>query len=744
MAGNARVFRPGMAALLLLLTLAQAPTPGITGSPEGAAILSIEDRRAPTPHDRAVLVEATRSTQPFIQHAAIRALGRLERRDVVTNLLPLLRSGNAETREQAAFAIAQAMCGDRLALDPVGTQVDGVLAALLQAIGAEREMTAMDGLARSIARLPFERAEQVQQVDRVLRGVLTGSKELSLPRSASGGSPFSAAAAGLELLARLHGKLSRLSNETVQALRSLASGQARVAGPADVARAARLEALRALIAARGLDADTLRVNLSFADSDMVRMLATQALSGAGSPITGTDRRNDIRRALDDGSHLVRLEALRAYLRHHAKIDGCRPVMQMLGDASEHVTLAGIDALGTACDGEDVVNWLVVEARTPPETGSWRRESHALVALARRSPSHLEIPLLTHSRHNRWQVRMYAARAAAVADEVETLQRLAHDDHDNVREATLAALKRLTGDAAEPQFLAALGRDDYQLLRTAARELNGIQPTPALTAALLEALLRVTAQRHDTSRDTRLALLERLRTFGNERNREQLLPLLRDFDPEVAAAGATTLNAWTGETFSIDPVPLPRPPLPSAAELAIANGNAARLVMESGKEIPIVLDTVNAPMVSVRLLRLANANYYDNLTLHRVVSNFIAQGGSPGANEYAGDGAYLRDEISPRSHRRGTVGLSTRGRDTGDAQFFINLVDNPRLDFEYTVFGRVPARYLDRIDEIQEGDRIIDVRWGPGSGVRRSALGARSRGSRLPPELPHPRIPHPRP
>jgi cyclophilin family peptidyl-prolyl cis-trans isomerase len=78
---------------------------------------------------------------------------------------------------------------------------------------------------------------------------------------------------------------------------------------------------------------------------------------------------------------------------------------------------------------------------------------------------------------------------------------------------------------------------------------------------------------------------------------------------------------------------------------------------------------------------------------------------------------MRDEISLRSHRRGTVGISTRGRDTGDAQFFINLVDNPRLDFEYTVFGHVPDRYLDRIDEIQEGDRIVDIRWSPASGYR---------------------------
>ena len=51
-----------------------------------------------------------------------------------------------------------------------------------------------------------------------------------------------------------------------------------------------------------------------------------------------------------------------------------------------------------------------------------------------------------------------------------------------------------------------------------------------------------------------------------------------------------------------------------------------------------------------------------------------------------------------------MGLSTRGRDTGDAQFFINLVDNPRLDFEYTVFG-IAVEQPDVIDDILEGDAI---------------------------------------
>jgi cyclophilin family peptidyl-prolyl cis-trans isomerase len=99
---------------------------------------------------------------------------------------------------------------------------------------------------------------------------------------------------------------------------------------------------------------------------------------------------------------------------------------------------------------------------------------------------------------------------------------------------------------------------------------------------------------------------------------------------------------------------------------------------------------------------------DGLTFHRVEPSFVIQGGSPGANEYAGDGPFMRDELGGL-HRRGTIGISTRGRDTGDAQIFVNLVDNPRLDFEYTVFAHVSPDEMAAVDEIQEGARIRRIR-----------------------------------
>jgi cyclophilin family peptidyl-prolyl cis-trans isomerase len=117
---------------------------------------------------------------------------------------------------------------------------------------------------------------------------------------------------------------------------------------------------------------------------------------------------------------------------------------------------------------------------------------------------------------------------------------------------------------------------------------------------------------------------------------------------------------------------------------------------------IVIDLFSelAPLNAWRFVRLARQGYFDGLTFHRWEPNFVVQGGSPGANEYAGDGPYTRDEVGG-SHWRGTLGVSTRGRDTGDGQIFINLVDNVRLDHDYTVLGEV-LDGMDVVDRLLEG------------------------------------------
>ncbi len=139
---------------------------------------------------------------------------------------------------------------------------------------------------------------------------------------------------------------------------------------------------------------------------------------------------------------------------------------------------------------------------------------------------------------------------------------------------------------------------------------------------------------------------------------------------------------------------------------------ARVELDTGKSFDIQFDIRVAPLAYGRIQRLVRDKYYDGLTFHRVVANFVIQGGSPGANEYAGDKRFMRDELSARPHSRGTVGLSTRGRHTGDAQIFINLADNRTLDFEYTVIGEVDPAGMAIVDTIQEGTKITRIRMVP--------------------------------
>jgi len=115
----------------------------------------------------------------------------------------------------------------------------------------------------------------------------------------------------------------------------------------------------------------------------------------------------------------------------------------------------------------------------------------------------------------------------------------------------------------------------------------------------------------------------------------------------------------------------------------------------------------APIMVARVLALVQSGYYNGYGWHRVEPDFVIQGPSHGDDEYVGYSRYFRDELGTVPHARGTVGMSTRGHDTGDGQWFINLRDNPRLGRDYTVFGEV-VDGIDVVDGILEGDVIARI------------------------------------
>ena len=123
------------------------------------------------------------------------------------------------------------------------------------------------------------------------------------------------------------------------------------------------------------------------------------------------------------------------------------------------------------------------------------------------------------------------------------------------------------------------------------------------------------------------------------------------------------------------------------------------------EIELYFDV--APLTVLNFIELAEDGYYDELQFHRVVPNFVAQGGDPRGDGWGGPRYYIRCEYSSEKYRRGTLGIATSGKDSGGSQFFITLSPQPHLEARYTVFGQVIAG-MEYVDDIVIGDIIESI------------------------------------
>jgi cyclophilin family peptidyl-prolyl cis-trans isomerase/HEAT repeat protein len=511
-------------------------------------------------------------------------------------------------------------------------------------------------------------------------------------------SVLSGAIKGVEAWVRFNQARYPPATETLERLRAVATLELHRLEPAYAF--IRRVAWLAVNAARAGDIASIKQGSADPDAQ-VRRLALLALTTATA--SDDERRAVLGPALKDRSFHVRYDAVRVYSRLLQSGD-CAPIILALADANPHVRLAAIDALANPCPPAAGAAGALTKLteQLPPSTASnriaWHQPAHALVSLAAVDAAAAALRLPAFAQHQVWHVRAYAARAAAALRDAATLERFARDENDNVRYEAIVALRQVAGHAADAVFIDALTRPDYQLVLAAAQALEGAPDRTAAVPALLRAFARLTLERRETSRDPRVALLARLRDSGSAADAAALTPCLADFDPVVAAECAATLQSWTGTMETPRPVPLIAAPIDDRLP------NRARIVMSAGGAFDVTLLAGEAPATVSRFAQLARRGYYNGLTFHRVAPNFVIQGGSPGANEYAGDGPFMRDELGLRSHTRGTVGLSTRGRDTGDAQFFVNLLDNPRLDHDYTSFGEVTSG-MDVVDAVLEGDVI---------------------------------------
>ncbi len=586
------------------------------------------------------------SSDAVRQRLAVRAVGRFEQSALESKVVPLLTARSALVRREAVNALGQMRSRYDLSALLTGEQDASVRAVIYETMGRIPTTPGASGAAVAAAN-----AATAQRLT-------SGLREEHVDVRAG-------AARGLESLLRRTARASAPSAFTVQAIRDAV----RSSSDPDT----RQLLLLALTAAN--DRDSVTVAVALRDTSAAVRRAAVALG---------------RIWIDDTAPMVRWQALRV-------AGTCARAAAHVRDSSEHVALLAIDLLGEQkCTDAASLTALEGEAGAG---ASWRHQAHAAVSLATVAPGGAPTVVQRLAVSPTWQARVYAANAAKLLKDSMTLRTLSLDKEPNV---VIAAM------TTREQALRALRSDHAGLALAAATQLKGDANLASALPQLRAAFDRFTAKNRVSLRDPRAAILERIGEVADGPSRTWLRERLSDLDPAIARSAAQYLSQRTG--VAVSPITTRYAPaaFPSADQLRGLDGATATMRIKGIGTVELALRFDDAPMAVHTFVTLANAGKFNGLTFHRIVPNFVIQGGSPGADEYDPiTDTFMRDEVGLARNARGSFGISTRGRDTGDGQIYVNLVNNFRLDHDYTVFANV-TRGLALIDRVQEGDVIESI------------------------------------
>ena len=134
----------------------------------------------------------------------------------------------------------------------------------------------------------------------------------------------------------------------------------------------------------------------------------------------------------------------------------------------------------------------------------------------------------------------------------------------------------------------------------------------------------------------------------------------------------------------------------------------RAIMETSKgTINLDLFEKDAPNTVNNFVKLSKEGFYDGLNFHRVIPNFMIQGGCPNGTGTGGPGYQIKCEINDNKHEAGSLSMAHAGKDTGGGQFFICQAPQSHLDGVHTVFGKTED--MDVVNKIEKGDTIESVK-----------------------------------
>jgi cyclophilin family peptidyl-prolyl cis-trans isomerase len=311
----------------------------------------------------------------------------------------------------------------------------------------------------------------------------------------------------------------------------------------------------------------------------------------------------------------------------------------------------------------------------------------------------------------WHVRTTMAAILSTLPTRTGLPRLnamLGDSDQRVIAAVLNALVKIGAPNAGALLLDHLSADDPVVRAAAAAglgELRAPAGAQALPAAYQYGL-------RDSTYIARAAVVEAFAKYGITSARSLLDAALADKDWAVRVKAAALLkqaDPAVDTEARIRPAPSHLSPDVYQASRLIAPPVSTQVYIETERgTIVIELAVLDAPLTVENFISLARKGFFNGLTFHRVVSNFVVQGGDPRGDGEGGPGYTIRDEINERPYVRGTVGMALDWADTGGSQFFITHSPAPHLDAKYTAFGRVISG-MEVVDQLQEGDVIRRIR-----------------------------------
>jgi len=600
------------------------------------------------------------------------ALASVQDTSAIPGLLSLLRESIPFVQIDAALALGQmppASVPDAPLLRTLGFTRDAqVQRRLIEALGK----TGTDSSLRRLVRLrPPQAAELALAVARYgMRGVTDSTATRWLLERLRADDPWTRRNAAYAL-----GRVEALAAGRADTIRAVLNDTA----PDDPAA---MHLLRALgTTGDAADAPRLADWLRTAPDWRTRVEAARGLS-ALSP--ADESRSALVAALNDGHPLVARTAAE--------------------------TLAGLDWSPNRVSAIGV--WL------DAHPGQWRVAAPLLRGLARNGRSERVLNTVSRWRAERSPVA-YAAGLPALAPLDRPRADSLLDDalrHDDVRvvaagvQALTARWERTRPSTAKATFerlSTVVRRGDPALLYHAAPALADSAFAPRGAADTLTATYRTLSTPDDLEGMT--TVLEALGTLGGPTAETTLRDALDHPHHAVRNAAAQGLSAATDSTVTAAAKPLPETPSIDWGALQTL-GPHPRLVLETNRgTVTIALDTEQAPQTVQAITRFAQEGRYDGVPFHRVVPNFVVQGGDFARQDgFGGPGVFLRTEATRIGHRRGTVGMASAGTDTEGSQFFIPHSMQPHLDGSYTAFGQVTDG-MDVVDRLRVDDRIESAR-----------------------------------